>query len=111
MKILYFQGVGGASGDMILAALADGTVDAIEFDGLGGIAKAEGTDGNVMKIWLPAASCSTLLVVKPTAHEAVAAAAAAYPAWRDTPLPARVQVMFQFKQLVEHVDILFANEG
>ena len=34
-------------------------------------------------------------------NEAVAAAGAAYPAWRDTPLPARVQVMFQFKQLVE----------
>ncbi len=34
-------------------------------------------------------------------NAAVAAAAAAYPAWRDTPLSARVQVMFQFKQLVE----------
>ena len=34
-------------------------------------------------------------------NEAVAAAAAAYPAWRDTPLSVRVQIMFQFKQLVE----------
>jgi malonate-semialdehyde dehydrogenase (acetylating)/methylmalonate-semialdehyde dehydrogenase len=44
------------------------------------------------------------LAPKCTAAEvnaAVAAAAAAYPAWRDTPLPARVQVMFRFKQLVE----------
>ncbi len=32
---------------------------------------------------------------------AVAAAAAAFPGWRDTPLPVRVQVMFRFKQLVE----------
>jgi malonate-semialdehyde dehydrogenase (acetylating)/methylmalonate-semialdehyde dehydrogenase len=34
-------------------------------------------------------------------NEAVAAAVAAYPAWRDTPLSARVQVMFEFKHLVE----------
>jgi malonate-semialdehyde dehydrogenase (acetylating)/methylmalonate-semialdehyde dehydrogenase len=32
---------------------------------------------------------------------AVAAAAAAFPGWRDTPLPVRVQVMFRFKQLIE----------
>jgi len=32
---------------------------------------------------------------------AVAAAAAAFPGWRDTPLPKRVQVMFKFKELVE----------
>ena len=47
-------------------------------------------------------------------NEAVAAAAAAYPAWRDTPLPARVQVMFQFKQLVEReldeLAVLLAKE-
>lgn len=34
-------------------------------------------------------------------NKAIAAAAEAYPAWRDTPLSARVQIMFQFKQLVE----------
>ena len=34
-------------------------------------------------------------------QSAVAAAAAAYPAWRDTPLAVRVQVMFRFKHLVE----------
>jgi len=47
-------------------------------------------------------------------HAAVAAAAAAFPAWRDTPLPARVQVMYQFKQLVERelndLAILLAKE-
>ncbi|HXO18657.1 MAG TPA: aldehyde dehydrogenase family protein, partial [Thermoanaerobaculia bacterium] len=32
---------------------------------------------------------------------AVAAAASAFPAWRDTPLPDRVQVMFRYKQLLE----------
>ncbi len=38
---------------------------------------------------------------------AVEAAAAAFPAWRDTPLPKRVQVMFRFKELIEReLDIL-----
>ena len=32
---------------------------------------------------------------------AVDAAAAAYPAWRDTPLPIRIQLMFRFKQLLD----------
>jgi malonate-semialdehyde dehydrogenase (acetylating)/methylmalonate-semialdehyde dehydrogenase len=44
------------------------------------------------------------LAPKCTADEvngAIAAASAAFPAWRDTPLTARVQVMFRFKQLVE----------
>ncbi|MCX7805427.1 MAG: CoA-acylating methylmalonate-semialdehyde dehydrogenase [Planctomycetota bacterium] len=34
-------------------------------------------------------------------EEAVEAAAAAFPAWRDTPLPKRTQVMFRFKELIE----------
>jgi malonate-semialdehyde dehydrogenase (acetylating)/methylmalonate-semialdehyde dehydrogenase len=34
-------------------------------------------------------------------NAAVAAAAAAFPGWRDTPLSVRVQVMYQFKQLIE----------
>jgi len=33
-------------------------------------------------------------------NSAVEAAAAAFPGWRDTPLPRRVQVMFKFKELV-----------
>ncbi|MGA3217567.1 MAG: CoA-acylating methylmalonate-semialdehyde dehydrogenase [Acidimicrobiales bacterium] len=58
--------------------------------------------------YMPVTNSSTgevmALAPKCTADEvnaAVAAAAAAYPAWRDTPLPARVQVMFRFKHLVE----------
>src|SRR3972149_3977941 len=33
--------------------------------------------------------------------EAVAAALKAFPAWRDTPLPQRVQVMYRFKERLE----------
>ena len=44
----------------------------------------------------------------------MAAAAAAFPAWADTPLPQRIQVMFRFKQLLDqHLDeltILLATE-
>ncbi|MCD6006845.1 CoA-acylating methylmalonate-semialdehyde dehydrogenase [Halomonas sp. IOP_31] len=36
-----------------------------------------------------------------TVERAVAAAQAAYPAWRDTPPARRAQVMFRFKQLLE----------
>ena len=36
-----------------------------------------------------------------TAERAIAAAQAAYPAWRDTPPAKRAQVMFRFKQLLE----------
>ncbi len=32
---------------------------------------------------------------------AVAAAAAAFPAWRDTPIPTRIQLMFRFKELLD----------
>lgn len=40
-------------------------------------------------------------------NEAVAAAQAAYPDWRDTPVGKRVQVMFHFKMLLEqHLDEL-----
>ena len=41
--------------------------------------------------------------------EAVRAARAAFPAWADTPVPERAQVMFRFKQLLEdHFDELAA---
>lgn len=46
---------------------------------------------------------------------AVAAAARAYPAWRDTPIPTRIQLMFRFKQLLDaHLDeltLLLATEN
>ena len=45
---------------------------------------------------------------------AVAAAHAAFPGWRDPPLPVRTQLMFRFKQLIEqHLDelaVLAASE-
>ena len=45
---------------------------------------------------------------------AVAAAAAAYPAWADTPIPQRIQLMFRFKALLDaHLDeltVLVATE-
>jgi malonate-semialdehyde dehydrogenase (acetylating)/methylmalonate-semialdehyde dehydrogenase len=45
------------------------------------------------------------LASKTTVEEAVAAAEAAYPAWRDTPPAKRARIMFRFKQLLEdHAD-------
>ena len=35
-----------------------------------------------------------------TANEAVAAATAAFPAWRDTSLARRVQILFKFRELL-----------
>ena len=58
--------------------------------------------------WYPITNSSTgeIMAEAPrcTAEEvdsAVAAAVAAYPAWRDTPLPQRVQVMFRLKDLLD----------
>lgn len=45
------------------------------------------------------------LAAKVTVEEAIAAAQAAFPAWRDTPPAKRARVMFRFKQLLEeHAD-------
>jgi malonate-semialdehyde dehydrogenase (acetylating)/methylmalonate-semialdehyde dehydrogenase len=54
------------------------------------------TNSSTGEVMATAPKCTTAEV-----NSAVAAAAAAFPAWRDTPLPTRVQVMFRFKQLVE----------
>ncbi|EWG98053.1 CoA-acylating methylmalonate-semialdehyde dehydrogenase [Halomonas sp. BC04] len=44
---------------------------------------------------------------KATVEQAIAAARAAFPAWRDTPPSKRAQVMYRFKQLLEtHADRL-----
>src|SRR5210317_1929160 len=44
-----------------------------------------------------------------TVEEAIAAAEAAFPAWRDTPPIKRARVMFRFKQLLEeHADDVVA---
>jgi malonate-semialdehyde dehydrogenase (acetylating)/methylmalonate-semialdehyde dehydrogenase len=41
------------------------------------------------------------LAGKSTVEEAIAAAEAAYPAWRDTPPIKRARIMFRFKELLE----------
>ncbi|MFV8781119.1 CoA-acylating methylmalonate-semialdehyde dehydrogenase [Microbulbifer sp. SA54] len=41
------------------------------------------------------------IAAKSTVEEAIAAAQAAYPAWRNTPPAKRAKVMFKFKQLLE----------
>ena len=44
-----------------------------------------------------------------TVEDAIAAAAAAFPAWRDTPPAKRARIMFRFKQLLEeHADDIAA---
>jgi malonate-semialdehyde dehydrogenase (acetylating)/methylmalonate-semialdehyde dehydrogenase len=49
------------------------------------------------------------LASRTTVEEAVAAAAAAFPAWRDTPPLKRARVMFRFKELLEqHADEIVA---
>ena len=45
------------------------------------------------------------LASKTTVEEAIAAAQAAFPAWRDTPPIKRARIMFKFKELLEqHAD-------
>ncbi|KJM65805.1 methylmalonate-semialdehyde dehydrogenase (CoA acylating) [Pluralibacter gergoviae] len=47
------------------------------------------------------------LASKSTVEQAIAAAAAAFPAWRDTPVAKRARVMFRFKALLEeHADTI-----
>jgi malonate-semialdehyde dehydrogenase (acetylating)/methylmalonate-semialdehyde dehydrogenase len=47
-----------------------------------------------------------------TVEQAIAAAQAAYPAWRNTPAIKRARVMFKFKDLLEqHADIICALIG
>jgi malonate-semialdehyde dehydrogenase (acetylating)/methylmalonate-semialdehyde dehydrogenase len=52
------------------------------------------------------------LAGKATVEEAIAAAQAAFPAWRDTPPAKRARVMFRFKELLEqHVEQITALIG
>ena len=49
------------------------------------------------------------MATKSTVEDAIAAAAAAFPAWRNTPPAKRAKVMFRFKQLLEeHADEIVA---
>jgi malonate-semialdehyde dehydrogenase (acetylating)/methylmalonate-semialdehyde dehydrogenase len=79
--------------------------------------------------WLESKSAKTMPVMNPSlgvqiaetpcatqaeVDAAVAAAAAAFPAWADTPIPQRIQLMFRFKALLDqHLDeltVLVATE-
>lgn len=55
---------------------------------------------------------SVALASAATVEQAIAAAAAAFPEWRDTPVIKRVRVMFRFKALLEqHADEICALIG
>ena len=63
-------------------------------------------------VYNPATGAQTKQVAmasKTTVEDAIAAAEAAYPAWRDTPPAKRARIMFRFKQLLEeHADEIAA---
>ena len=65
-------------------------------------------DNRPAPVYNPATGALTKQVAmasKTTVESAVAAAAAAYPSWRDTPPAKRARIMFRFKQLLEdHAD-------
>ena len=66
--------------------------------------------GRLQDVFNPAtgeASKQVALATKATVEEAIAAAEAAYPAWRNTPVGKRAAVMFRFKALLEqHADTI-----
>ncbi len=71
------------------------------------------TDGErTQEIYNPATGKVTRHVAmasKATVEKAIAAAAAAYPAWRQTPPMKRARIMFRFKELLEqHADDIIA---
>jgi malonate-semialdehyde dehydrogenase (acetylating)/methylmalonate-semialdehyde dehydrogenase len=49
------------------------------------------------------------LASKATVEQAIAAAQAAYPAWRATPPIKRARIMFRFKELLEPNTMLLVN--
>jgi malonate-semialdehyde dehydrogenase (acetylating)/methylmalonate-semialdehyde dehydrogenase len=67
------------------------------------------TNSSTGEVMAEAPRCTTSEV-----DAAVAAAAAAFPAWRDTPLPERVQVMFRLKERLDanlnELSVLLATE-
>src|SRR5690606_20590421 len=69
---------------------------------IGGEARV-GADERTMPVHDPAsgAVCASVpLADAGTVDAAVAAAAAAFPGWRDTPLARRVEILFRFRELV-----------
>ena len=69
-------------------------------------------DNRPAPVYNPATGAQTKQVAmasKATVEDAIAAAQAAYPAWRDTPPAKRARIMFRFKQLLEeHADEIAA---
>ncbi|HEY3383926.1 MAG TPA: CoA-acylating methylmalonate-semialdehyde dehydrogenase [Vicinamibacterales bacterium] len=62
------------------------------------------SQGGCMPVFNPstgAVMCETPRCTAAEVEGAVAAAAAAFPAWRDTPVTRRVQVMFRFRELLD----------
>lgn len=62
------------------------------------------TAGRTQPIYNPATGASTrqvALASRATVEQAIAAAEAAFPAWRDTPPQKRARIMYRFKQLLE----------
>jgi len=63
----------------------------------------DGTSGNTVPVTNPATGAVTgqvALASVEDARAAIAAAAAAFPAWRDTSLTKRTQIMFRFRELL-----------
>ena len=64
----------------------------------------QGQGDRTQDVFNPATGAVTkqvALASKNTVEEAIAAAQAAFPAWRNTPPMKRARVMFRFKQLLE----------
>jgi len=74
--------------------------------------KSVDDDARVQDVFNPATgevSTQVALASKATVEEAIAAAQAAYPAWRATPPMKRARIMFRFKDLLEeHADEICA---
>ncbi|MEM5527974.1 CoA-acylating methylmalonate-semialdehyde dehydrogenase [Gammaproteobacteria bacterium AS21] len=71
------------------------------------------SDARVTPIYNPAtgqASGNVALASKDTVEEAIAAAEAAYPAWRNTPPQKRAAIMFRFKELLHKHSERIAEE-
>jgi malonate-semialdehyde dehydrogenase (acetylating)/methylmalonate-semialdehyde dehydrogenase len=69
-------------------------------------------DNRPAPVYNPATGALTkqvAMAAKATVEDAIAAAEAAYPSWRDTPPAKRARIMFRFKQLLEeHADEIAA---
>ena len=72
------------------------------------VADAASTQTRTQAVFNPATGAvarKVAMASKATVESAIAAAAAAFPAWRDTPPLKRARVMFKFKELIErHAD-------